>query len=85
MDNARIIRQDGAFFLFGIGQTKLYPASLPTQYRLSNSYPRLLVKSEEKKNVRDQLETLGITKGTIYPEIERVAEYIRSLYGTTEA
>lgn len=85
MDNARIIRQDGAFFLFGIGQSKLKAASLPTQYMLSESAPRLLVKFDEKRKVRDQLETLGITKGTIYPEIERVAEYIRDLYGTTEA
>jgi hypothetical protein len=80
MDNARIIRQDGAFFLFGIGKSKLEPASLPANYTNPSNLPRLLVKAQDKVKIRQQLQSLGITKGTIYPEIERVAEYIKSAY-----
>jgi len=82
MDNARIIRQDGAFFLFGVGASKLEAALLPPTYMLAKSNPRLLIKREDKANIRNQLESLGITKGTIYPEIERVAEYIKGIYAT---
>ena len=33
-----------------------------------------------RDRIRQQLEALGITQGTIYPEIERVAEYIKGVY-----
>jgi len=86
MDNARIIRQDGAFFLFGTGQSKMEPASLPLGYLNPGKLPRLLVKAQDKLKIRQQLESLGITKGTVYPEIERVAEYIKTAYWeSTEA
>ena len=84
MDNARIIRQDGAFFLFGVAGSKLKPASLPSHYAVADRLPRLIIKWDEKRTIRDQLESFGITKGTIFPEIERVAEYIRSIHAIAE-
>lgn len=80
LDNARIIRQDGAFVLFGINGEKAVPAAIPPDFISPPDGMRLLVSGDEKKTVRDQLEILGITQGTIYPEIERVAEYIKSIY-----
>ena len=80
LDNARIIRQDGAFILFGITEVKKNPAIVPTKHLVTPDGKRLLVSGEEKKTIRDQLEILGVTQGTIYPEIERVAEYIKSVY-----
>jgi len=88
MDNARIIRQDGAFFLFGISLTKLNPAKLPEKYTPPGNLPRLIVKADEKKKILKQLLSLGITQGTIYPEIQQVAEFIKTLYfdnGSEEA
>ena len=35
---------------------------------------------EKKDQIKKQLESLGITQGTIYPEIERVAEFIKDVY-----
>lgn len=80
MDNARIIRQDGAFFLFGISGTKLEPAKMPSKYFATGGRPRIIIKAEDKSKILQQLESLGITQGTIYPEIERVAEYIKTTY-----
>lgn len=80
LDNARIIRQDGAFILFGINDEKKNPAIVPARYLVTPDGKRLLIAGEEKKTIRDQLEILGITQGTIYPEIERVADYIKSVY-----
>jgi hypothetical protein len=80
LDNARVIRQDGAFFLFGISENKLKPACVPSSYWSPESGPRILINPQKKKIIRQQLEALGITQGTIYPEIERVAEYIKSVY-----
>lgn len=80
MDNPRIIRQDGAFLLFGVSGTKMSPAIVPPEYFANENASRILVIPQEKKRMLKQLETLGITQGTIYPEIERVAEYIKTTY-----
>lgn len=80
MDNPRIIRQDGAFFLFGINASKHTPASVPNEYNYSINGERLLIIGQEKKKIREQLKALGITKGTVYPEIERVAEFIKDQF-----
>ena len=80
MDNPRIIRQDGAFLLFGVSGTKMSPAIVPPEYLANENSNRILVIPDKKKLMLQQLEALGITQGTIYPEIERVAEYIKTTY-----
>jgi hypothetical protein len=82
MDNPRIIRQDGAFFLFGVNGIKNKPAIVPDKYNATIGSERILIIGREKKKIRDQLKALGITKGTIYPEIEKVAEFIKDQYKT---
>lgn len=80
MDNPRLIRQDGAFLLFGVSGKKLIPATMPPIYSSSADSNRIFIIAQEKKRIRQQLEALGITEGTIYPEIERVAEFIKTSY-----
>lgn len=81
LDNPRIIRQDGAFFLFGIKGDKLNCAEIPECYLAAASRQRVIVKAGDKSKIRKQLEAFGITKATIYPEIEKVAEHIKSSFG----
>lgn len=83
MDNPRIVRQEGAFFLFGVHGNKNQPAIVPEKYNNSISGERILIIGREKKKIREQLKALGITKGTIYPEIEKVAEFIKDEYQKT--
>lgn len=83
LENARIIRQDGAFLLFGITGNKLKPAKVPQQFLASTDAARILIKSQDKNRIKEQLKTLGITQGTIYPEIEQVAEHIKSIFKNT--
>ncbi len=80
MDNPRIIRQDGAFLLFGVTEMKMSPAIVPPEYFANLNSSRILIIPQEKKRMLKQLEALGITQGTIYPEIERVADYIKTTY-----
>lgn len=80
LNNARVIRQDGAFLLFGISRTKTNPAIVSPQYLSATVNRRLLIKRESKLQIKGQLESLGITQGTVYPEIERVAEHIKDVY-----
>lgn len=83
MDNARIIKQDGAFFLFGINKTKSECAEIPPKYIASNE-ERIIIKSSDKKKILQQLDSLGINPGSIYPEIESVATHIKNTYQKME-
>jgi DNA-binding NarL/FixJ family response regulator len=76
LDNPRIIRQEGAFLLFGCDQIKSKPAKLEDSTRIGS----LIINRDEKQNLRDHLRTLGITWATMYPEIEHVAKHIKQSY-----
>jgi hypothetical protein len=78
LDNPRIIRQDGAFLLFGCNVAKLAPATLNDQ-AISG---RLTINRDEKRNLLDQLRTLGISRATLFPEIEQVATHVKQAYWT---
>lgn len=80
LDNARIIRQDGAFLLFGIGKSKLDCAEVPKEFRPNLPFGRIIIKHSEKTEIRKQLRALGITQSTVFPEIDRVAQHITELY-----
>lgn len=73
-DNPRIIRQSGAFFLYGIDGDKSKPARLPFTYKT------YIIGKTQKKKIRKQLEALGIDKSTLFPEVEHVAEHIKEKY-----
>lgn len=78
LDNARIVRQDGAFLLFGANGVKSTPAHINQEYLARPEGRRIIITN--KSLIRKQLESLGLTQGTIFPEIDRVAEYIRRVY-----
>ncbi|MBW2942147.1 FRG domain-containing protein [Zhongshania aquimaris] len=87
LDNPRIIRQDGAFFVFGINGNKTKPARVPDSYRFStdninslnySSEPyRLIINKSGKNKILGQLATLGINVATMFPEIDSVSKYIK--------
>lgn len=78
LENARILRQDGAFLLFGISGHKMQPAEISPSYLAYPEKKRIII--TDKKKVRSQLESLGVTQGSIFPEIDKVAEYIRAKF-----
>lgn len=82
LDNARVIKQDGAFLLFGMNGRKTEPASVPLGYLAAAASKRLLVEPSKKAFIRKQLESLGLTQATIFPEIDKVAEFIKRNYAT---
>lgn len=70
--NARIIRQSGAFIIFGLDNIS----------NLNNkssdlSIEKIEVQASSKNHILNQLSTFGITKASIYPELYKVAEYLK--------
>jgi len=78
LDNPRIIRQEGAFLLFGCDGSKVQPAKLEEKVVVA----KLTINRNEKRNLVDQLRTLGISKATMFPEIQDVATHIQQSYFT---
>ncbi|MEL0552342.1 FRG domain-containing protein [Raoultella lignicola] len=80
LNNARIIRQDGAFLIFGMGDGKMKPAKIPPKYKLADDV-RFFVDNKSKESILMQLEKIGINEASIYPEIDKVSAYISNKYG----
>jgi len=77
LDNPRIIRQDGAFFVFGINDSKPKPADVPDSYQLTHDSDHLIINKFGKKKILGQLATLGINEANMFPEIDSVSKYIK--------
>lgn len=80
LDNPRIMRQDGAFFLFGVNGNKSESSRIPDSYKHKPNDMRLVIRSGDKRKIREQLEALGVSEGKIYPEIDSVAAYVKSAF-----
>ena len=103
LDNPRIVRQQGAFLIFGsdsndeMCEYPIYNDGTIDYYRLLKPIPevrdewivrgqkktqdssstRLIIQKDKKKEILDTLSYLGFNKLTLFPEIDKVAEYIK--------
>ncbi|MEN6348287.1 MAG: FRG domain-containing protein [Syntrophomonas sp.] len=66
--NARIIRQSGAFIIFGLKEE---------EYICKRKIP---IQKNSKQHIIDQLSCFGISKATLHPELYKVAEFIKEKY-----
>ena len=75
-NNKRIIKQDGAFILCGLGDV----LQTLNKYRFSVDGKKVILIVRNKEDVLRELETYSINHATLFPEIERVSQYIKSKY-----
>lgn len=75
-NNDRIVKQDGAFILCGLpdGEKTL------EEFRYRENGKKIVVLIDGKKKFLEQLETFSINRAALFPEIECVAEYLKSKY-----
>ena len=74
-NNPRISNQDGAFILSGLS-----PDKSETERKIADLVgAKIIIKGNLKKKILEQLEMLGINHGKIYPDIEHVATYLKSV------
>lgn len=71
LDNPRIIRQEGAFFIFGINNEKSKPAIFEVDCK------SFIINKSDKEKILSQLDILGINESTLFPEIEHVAKHLK--------
>jgi hypothetical protein len=77
LDNRRIIKQSGAFLLFGMGVTKNTHTRIPDEFR-SESIDRIEIPKASKKKVIEELASIAISEATLFPEIDNVARFLKA-------
>lgn len=95
LNNQRIIRQNGLFFLFGMGYTKGDAVKFSDYIKLECTKsiqekreptiteitnPTIIISAEKKDDILKELRTLGISKETLMPEIDTVASTLKDRY-----
>ena len=71
-DNERITKQEGAFIICG-----LYNSKKDMESALNNLVVAR-IKITNKKRILEELDTLGINEATLFPEIDHVAHYLKN-------
>jgi hypothetical protein len=84
LDNPRVIRQDGAFLLFGIEENKFSPAKVSQEWRHYPNQKKHIIKANDKVAILRQLSSIGISKAQLFPEIDMVSQFIKNDYGLNE-
>ena len=81
LNNQRISRQQGCFLLFGIERGKVSPAAIPDEWqRFASNSQKILIKAESKAAIMEELQSFGISKRTLFPELEAQAKEIMDYY-----
>ena len=94
LDNPRIVRQHGAFLIFGIKPYKYSDKEIKPMPEINPKWimsngkneknKRIIIKGEEKRKILKELEIFGINKSFLFPEIDKVAEDIKEKYNTNK-
>ena len=74
LNNERIVRQHGAFFIFGMGNTKHSPA------QFKDKPVSILIKAAHKRDILKELQFLGIDEATLFPETDKIMKQIKTKY-----
>jgi len=75
LDNRRIIKQSGAFFLFGMGKTKTDSIRIPDTYRPKIKH--IDIPKNAKEELLKELSILAISEASLFPEIDNVARFLK--------
>lgn len=78
--NPRILKQHGAFLIFGIGGKKIYPAEIDKNWQRTINNQRIIIDRDFKQKILDELQYFGISRQTLFPELDSQAIHIIDRY-----
>lgn len=82
LNNNRILKQSGAFLLFGIKKEKNQPAEVPESWilnKMSDDFD-IIVPSANKQAILQELNAIGINESTLMPELEQQAKHVWKMF-----
>jgi hypothetical protein len=79
-NNSRILIQDGLFLIFGIGQAgrKIQVDSDWVLFKTDNR--KIIIDKDCKRNILRELESINISRKSLFPDIESSAKMIKKKY-----
>jgi hypothetical protein len=77
LDNRRIVKQSGAFLLFGMGVRKTDHTRISENYH-SESIKKIEIPKSAKETIMRELKNVAISESTLFPEIDYVARSLRA-------
>ncbi|MEY8847330.1 FRG domain-containing protein [Psychroserpens sp. XS_ASV72] len=81
LDNERILKQEGAFLIFGIDANKIRPARVPNNWVLNKTTKvKLEIPANRKRSILKELATFGISNRTLFPELENQGIFLIDKY-----
>jgi len=80
LDNPRIRSQQGAFLLFGMDGDKHHLATLESNKGPEIRMAKLFIPYCAKARIREELNLLGRTIDTVYPDWTGVSDYFSRFY-----
>lgn len=84
LDNPRIVRQYGAFLIFGAKENNKEMPRVEDNWIIAGKDSllgkRIIIDHKSKEDILNELDILGINKSTLFPEIDKVADYIKEKY-----
>ncbi|NBR14398.1 MAG: FRG domain-containing protein [Crocinitomicaceae bacterium] len=82
LDNQRILKQSGAFLLFGINANKSRQAEVSYKWVLNKTDKSLslTIPFDLKGKILDELNLLGFNHSTLFPEIENQGQHLINKY-----
>lgn len=72
-DNPRILKQDGAFIVSGLDSND-YESDMKIRKFLVDE---IVIAPGDKRTILKELEFVGINQATLFPEVDKVADYLR--------
>lgn len=84
-NNERIKRQQGFFILFGIDTEINNPSKLKMDFKFKEKSIKFIIDTNSKRNLIKELESIGISKESLFPEIVDGTEFIKNKYSITYA
>lgn len=73
-DNPRILKQDGAFIACGLSLNEE-----ECDMKIRKCMVReIIINSESKEDLLNTLERIGINEATLFPEVDKIANYLRN-------
>lgn len=81
LDNERILKQEGAFLIFGINANKIEPAKIPYKWILNKTKKvKLEIPANRKRAILKELATFGFSNRTLFPELENQGIFLKDKY-----
>lgn len=72
-DNPRILKQDGAFIVSGLDASAEESNNKIRKFIVLE----ITIPKDFKKQIREELEHVGINQASLFPEVDKVADYLR--------